>query len=91
MHEKTGKPLFITEIGIATEDESQLKRYMERALYSISQAYEEGVDIRGIYIWSLMKNFEWNLAWGHNFGICDQEGNLREGVKPLLSQVLLSP
>ena len=91
MHEKTGKPLFITETGIATEDETQFKRYMERAFYAISQAHEEGVDIRGGYIWSLMKNFEWNLAWGHNFGICDQEGNLREGIKPLLSQALSIP
>jgi len=91
MHEKTGNPLFITEAGIATEDETQLKRCMERAFYVISQAYEEGADIRGIYMWSLMKNFEWNLAWGHNFGVCDQEGNFREGIKPLLSQALSIP
>ena len=38
-----------------------------------------------------MKNFEWNLAWGHNFGTCDQEENLREGIKPLLSQALSIP
>lgn len=88
MHEKTGKPIFVTEAGIATEDEEQRKRYMERVFYAIHQAIQEGADVQGIYIWSLLKNFEWNLAWGHDFGICDQDGNLKEGVKHLLSNQL---
>ena len=83
MHEKTHKPLFVTETGVATERPEQLKRYMERALYAIDQAVQEGVDLKGIYWWSLMKNFEWNMDWGHNFGIVDQEGNLREGAGAL--------
>lgn len=83
VHEKTGKPIYVTETGISTLNEEQYKRYMERALYSISQAIEEGADVQGIYVWSLMKNFEWNMGWGHNFGICDQEGNLRKGAQDL--------
>jgi len=83
MHEKTGKPLFVTEVGISTEDEEQYQRYMLRALYAIAEAMKEGVDVQGIYVWSLMKNFEWNLGWGHNFGLCDQEGHLRQGAQSL--------
>ena len=86
MHEKTGKPLFITEMGIATDDEAQRKRYMERAFYAIDQAAREGADVRGIYMWSLMKNFEWNLAWEHDFGICHPDGTPKEGILPFLEQ-----
>ena len=42
MHEKTHKPLFVSETGVATERPEQLKRYMERALYAIDQAVQEG-------------------------------------------------
>jgi len=83
MHEKTGKPLYVTETGISTQDETQYERFMQRTLYAISQAISEGADVQGIYVWSLMKNFEWNLGWGHNFGLCDQEGHLRAGAQSL--------
>ena len=84
--EKTQKPIYVTEVGISTGDEVQLHRYMERALYAIYQAQQKGVDLRGIYWWSLFNNWEWNRTWDHFFGICHDDGTPREGATPLLQQ-----
>lgn len=84
MHQKTRKPLYVTEVGISTHDDAQLERFMERALYAIYRAQKDGVDLKGVYWWSLMNNWEWDRAWNHNFGICKEDGTPREGAKPLL-------
>ena len=87
MHKKTKKPLYVTEVGISTFDEKQLERYMERALYAIYRAKEAGVDLKGIYWWSLMNNWEWDRTWDHNFGICKDDGTPREGARPFLNHL----
>lgn len=84
MHQKTNKPIYVTEVGISTHDEKQLERYIERALYAIYRAQQEGVDLKGIYWWSLMNNWEWDRTWDHNFGLCHEDGTPREGTKLLL-------
>lgn len=57
---------------------------MKRALYAIYRTQQEGVDLKGIYWWSLMNNWGWGRTWDHNFGICHNDGTPREGAKPLL-------
>lgn len=86
MHQKTNKPIYVTEVGISTHNEKQLERYMERALYAIYRAQQAGVDLKGIYWWSLMKNWEWDRTWDHNFGICHDDGTPREGARKVLEK-----
>jgi beta-glucosidase len=73
-----GVPLVITENGCAVDDavaeDGQVHDrdridYIESHLAAVHQAIEEGVDVRGYYVWSLLDNFEW--AWGYSkrFGI----------------------
>ncbi|MCP5506015.1 MAG: glycoside hydrolase family 1 protein [Chlamydiales bacterium] len=87
MHQKTNKPLYVTEVGISTHDEKQLERFMERALYAIYRAEQDGVDLKGIYWWSLMNNWEWDRTWDHNFGICHDDGTPREGARSVLENL----
>lgn len=77
-------PLMITENGIAVEGGDRvvieadgtkavhdpkriayLKRHFEAAL----KAIEDGVDLRGYFVWSMLDNFEWAFGYTKRFGI----------------------
>ena len=38
-------------------------------MQAVSDAAEQGVDIRGYFAWSLMDNFEWAEGYEKRFGI----------------------
>jgi beta-glucosidase len=71
------QPLMITENGAAFADEVvdgrihdiQRVSYLHDHIAAVLDAYEQGVDVRGYFAWSLLDNFEW--AWGYErrFGI----------------------
>lgn len=73
-------PIYITENGTffegiepenaqgLIEDEDRIK-YLSGFLSWIEKAKEEGFDIRGYYLWSLMDNFEWSAGSYMKFGI----------------------
>jgi beta-glucosidase len=71
-------PLYITENGAAFDDEvapdGQVHdvdrvRFLDDHFGAARQAIDDGVDLRGYFVWSLLDNFEW--AWGYDrrFGI----------------------
>ncbi|MEM7738376.1 MAG: GH1 family beta-glucosidase [Deinococcota bacterium] len=70
-------PLFITENGAAFDDilrdgevnDNVRIDYLERHLEAVSNAIQQGVDIRGYFAWSLMDNFEWAFGYDKRFGI----------------------
>ncbi|MFZ4701575.1 MAG: family 1 glycosylhydrolase, partial [Candidatus Methylumidiphilus sp.] len=35
----------------------------------LAEAYQEGADVRGYFVWSLLDNFEWNSGYDDRFGI----------------------
>ena len=64
-------PLYITENGAAYEDtveadgsvaDTQRAAYILDHIGAVAEAIEDGVDVRGYFVWSLLDNFEW--AWG---------------------------
>lgn len=73
-------PIYITENGTYTEGEEHVGengiindddriRYIKGFLEWTEKAIDEGFDIRGYYLWSLMDNFEWSAAYNFKFGI----------------------
>ena len=71
-------PLYVTENGAAYEDvveEDGSVHDLDRVAYlrdhidAVADAIDDGADVRGYFVWSLLDNFEW--AWGYNkrFGI----------------------
>jgi len=66
---ETGVPIFVTENGIATEDDTRRVEYIQRALAGLKRAIDDGVDVRGYVAWSLMDNFEWTSGYAPKFGI----------------------
>jgi beta-glucosidase len=70
-------PLMITENGAAFDDEPDGDRVRDQAriaylrdhLATVHEAINQGVDLRGYFLWSLMDNFEWARGYAKRFGI----------------------
>lgn len=79
----TGLPIYVTENGIATEDERQRISYIARHLERVHAAIAKGQDVRGYFYWSLLDNFEWNEGFRPRFGLAsvEREGDYARSIK----------
>lgn len=70
-------PIYITENGAAFADQldgekvndTQRIAFLQGHLQMCERALEQGVDLRGYYVWSLLDNFEWGFGYSKRFGI----------------------
>ena len=62
-------PVYVTENGIGTEDDTRRIEYIKRALAGVHKCVAGGVDVRGYIHWSLLDNFEWMLGYRPKFGL----------------------
>jgi beta-glucosidase len=62
-------PVYVTENGIATEDDARRIEYIKRALAGVQKCLRDGIDVRGYIHWSLLDNFEWMLGYRPKFGL----------------------
>ena len=67
-------PLYVTENGMAWPDEpgqpdTARIDYLNAHLAQVKRAIDEGVPLKGYFIWSLMDNYEWALGYGPRFGL----------------------
>ena len=78
-----GKPVYITENGIATRDDAVRESYLAGILANVHAAIEDGVDVRGYFHWTNMDNFEWARGYEPRFGlIAVDRKTLERTVKP---------
>jgi beta-glucosidase len=64
-----GRPIYITENGVADRRDDFRALWIRRYLYALSKAMREGADVRGFFYWSLYDNFEWSLGYSMKFGL----------------------
>ncbi|MFF3459099.1 GH1 family beta-glucosidase [Streptomyces sp. NPDC002730] len=73
-----GVPLVITENGAAYDDyadpsgavhDPERVAYLRSHLAAVHRAIEDGADVRGYFLWSLLDNFEWAYGYSKRFGI----------------------
>jgi beta-glucosidase len=64
-----GVPLFVTENGIATNDETLRYDFVSQHLASLAAAVKNGVQVIGYLYWSLIDNYEWALGMAPHFGL----------------------
>ena len=65
-----GRPVYITENGIADANDDQRPAYLVQHLGVLEQAIADHVaDVRGYYHWSLVDNFEWASGYYPKFGL----------------------
>ena len=43
--------------------------YVAETLRHVRRAMEDGIDVRGYYLWSLMDYFEWSAGFAARFGL----------------------
>lgn len=66
-----GVPVFVTENGMATQDDSRRIDYTRGALAGLHAAIEDGIDVRGYLHWSLLDNYEWASGYRPTFGLIE--------------------
>jgi beta-glucosidase len=80
LHERYhGIPIYITECGAAFKDptpsedehinDPERVEFFRSHIRAAIEAYNQGVDLRGFFAWSLLDNFEWNSGYTMPFGI----------------------
>ncbi|TDL31103.1 beta-glucosidase [Jeotgalibacillus sp. S-D1] len=74
----TNLPIFITENGSAYDDvleedgsvhDKGRTDYLEKHIQAVSELQQEGMNIGGYFLWSLLDNFEWAFGYEKRFGI----------------------
>jgi len=68
-HAAIGKPIYVTESGIATHDDTRRIAFIDQALDGVRQCLDEGIDVHSYLYWSLLDNFEWTSGYGVPFGL----------------------
>lgn len=63
------KPIYVTENGVATEDDSRRIAYINGAIAGVQRVLDDGIDLRGYIHWSLLDNWEWMSGFGPKFGL----------------------
>jgi len=64
-----GKPVYITESGIATHEDAWREDFLMEILAEVLRAIADGVDVRGFFHWTAIDNFEWSRGWTVQFGL----------------------
>ncbi|ANS78171.1 Beta-glucosidase [Serinicoccus hydrothermalis] len=73
-----GTRLYVTENGAAMPDvpdadgfvdDQDRIAYLDGHLRAVHAAIEDGADVRGYFVWSLLDNYEWAFGYTKRFGI----------------------
>lgn len=66
---RTSKPIYVTESGIATDDDRRRIAFVDAALVQVRACLAQGIDVRGYLYWSLLDNYEWSAGYAQHFGL----------------------
>ncbi len=68
-YERIGRPIFVTENGIATDEDARRIAYIDQALAEVRACLDDGIPVHSYLYWSLLDNFEWTRGYGERFGL----------------------
>ena len=76
--ERYQKPLYITENGYANNDWLSIDgkcgdfnrvEYLKLHISQVEKLIQEGIDVKGYFVWSFLDNFEWLCGYSKRFGL----------------------
>jgi len=72
-------PIYITENGLSTDDDTWRIEYIKNHLVQVSRAIQDGANVKGYLYWSNLDNFEWECGYYAKFGLIavDRENGLK--------------
>jgi len=82
-------PLYITENGAAYDDvvssdgavhDTERESYIVQHIGAVGDAINDGADVRGYFVWSLLDNFEWAWGYGKRFGVVRVDYDTQERI-----------
>ncbi|MTJ81082.1 MAG: beta-glucosidase [Telmatospirillum sp.] len=73
-------PIYVTENGFGTQsrpepderaeiDDPARVAYLEGSVAAMRRSLDQGIGVKGYFVWSLLDNFEWGAGYGDRFGI----------------------
>ncbi len=75
-----GKPILITEHGVATKDDAERVEYISRGLATVRECLDDGLPVLGYLHWSAFDNFEWALGYRPTFGLIGVDRQTQERI-----------
>jgi len=68
-HSVAGVPIFVTEHGVSTDEDSNRAAFIEPSLVGLERAMADGVPVLGYCHWTLLDNFEWIFGYTPKLGL----------------------
>lgn len=78
LYERYKMPIYITENGMSCHDwvsedgrvhDANRIDFLDKYLSSLQKAGDDGVDVRGYFLWTFLDNFEWDKGYSERFGL----------------------
>ena len=69
--EALGKPVVVTENGLADAADARRTTFLEEHVAVLAEAEREGIPVHGYLHWSLVDNYEWLDGWAPRFGLLE--------------------
>ncbi|MCV9886610.1 glycoside hydrolase family 1 protein [Metabacillus halosaccharovorans] len=73
-------PIMVTENGLATAHDKKREEFIQRALTSLHDCIEKGIEVIGYLHWSTFDNFEWQSGYGMHFGLIEVDRTTQERI-----------
>jgi beta-glucosidase len=78
-----GKPILVTEHGVATTNDAERIEFITEGLRSLHDVIADGIPLQGYVYWSAFDNFEWASGYAPQFGLVAVDRETQERtIKP---------